>query len=177
MPLTLLDFSVTENDGKCKLSWVTASEDNVDRFEIEKSLDGASFEKIGTVAAKGENSLINTTYHFSDGEAPAKLQYYRLKMIDRDGQYTYSPVQRVSSAAKSEGTWLYPNPVQGGHITIQFTQLPWGGTSYNLMNSLGHSVQKGLLRNRTQALNIEGLAKGIYLLQLGTGDVLKFQKD
>ncbi|HEY0058643.1 MAG TPA: T9SS type A sorting domain-containing protein, partial [Flavisolibacter sp.] len=116
-------------------------------------------------------------YSYSDIQVGTTVQYYRLKMVDRDGQFTYSPVQRLSAVEAKEKAWLHPNPVQGSIIKVELPRLPSSPLSYTLINSAGIIVQQGLLRDKVEQLNVEALAKGIYLLQLANGEALKFRKE
>ncbi|MBS1781845.1 MAG: S8 family serine peptidase [Bacteroidetes bacterium] len=72
-----------------KINWETASENNCDRFEIEKSDDGAIYYKIETVNSK-HNSIANQQYHFVDKNAVNKNIYYRLKIVYANGLTEYS---------------------------------------------------------------------------------------
>ena len=78
-----------------------------DKFIIERSADGLTFSGIGTVTAN--NRAGDNSYSFSDGTPLNKISYYRLKMIDRDGSFTYSRVVKIVRETKS---WLAisPNP-------------------------------------------------------------------
>lgn len=99
VPLNLLSFNATANDRNVvQLQWVTAQEINTDRFEIQSSRDGASFAVTGRVNAAG-NSAAALTYEYTDTPPGSGLLYYRLKTLDKDGQYTYSPIQTVTLAA------------------------------------------------------------------------------
>lgn len=177
MPLTLLDFTAGEDNEKIELRWVTASEINVDRFEIEKSKDGAAFQKIGTLTARGNNSLSNTHYIYSDVQPTLKAQYYRIKMVDFDGQYTYSPTQRVNAAAGSGNAFLYPNPVKGNTITVHSIASLSAPLSYQIIDNLGQVIQAALLNSGAQKVTIKTFTPGLYLVKLGDGTVLKFQKN
>lgn len=90
-------------------SWTTTAESNSDRFEIERSLNGKQWEKIGTVEAQGE-SAATIDYSFKDATPAGADNYYRLKMIDKDLTFTYSGVRSVSFDGNLSLA-LYPNPV------------------------------------------------------------------
>ena len=90
-PVSLLHFKGKKQTGRIILDWGTANELRTDRFEIEKSNDGSVFKKIGAVAAIGYSN-VSKFYEFADVEPLSALNYYRLKMIDADGKFTYSNV-------------------------------------------------------------------------------------
>ncbi len=117
LPLELLSFkALLETNSRVGLTWKTSQEVNVSHFDIERSTNGINFTKIGQKTAVG-NSQVEQTYYYPDKNLPAgaTVLYYRLKMIDVDNSYKYSPVEVVRLAA-GNGDWkLYPNPstIQG----------------------------------------------------------------
>jgi uncharacterized delta-60 repeat protein len=108
LPVTLSFFGGTRQSSGVQLSWQTVSEQNTDHFDLERSGDGQRFSTIGQVAAAG-NTNSTTRYGFLDTHPGAGSNYYRMKMIDRDGKFSYSRVINVTIpiTAKVE---LYPNP-------------------------------------------------------------------
>jgi hypothetical protein len=111
LPVTLLDFTAQPQNGAVALAWRTASELNSSQFEVERSLDGLHFGKIGEVPATGTTTA-NHQYHLIDVALPAGAQvlYYRLRQIDLDGTAMYSPVQTVTIGRPAPTLSLYPNP-------------------------------------------------------------------
>lgn len=96
LPVTWLYFTARANDShEVALNWATASEINNDRFEIERSADGSSFEKIGTVNGNG-NSVQTIEYSFKDTTVQRGVYYYRLKQVDFDGRFEYSNISAAS---------------------------------------------------------------------------------
>jgi len=97
LPLTLGEFTLsTINESAVKATWQTLQELNTASFEVETSADGSIWAKLGSIAASGTSSTTRS-YSFTDNR-PANFNaniYYRLKMIDRDGSFTYSPVKTI----------------------------------------------------------------------------------
>ncbi|MFI5195192.1 MAG: T9SS type A sorting domain-containing protein [Chitinophagales bacterium] len=110
LPVVLVQFLATKNpDATIKLSWATAQEINSSSFDVERSADQGSWEKIGSVKAKGYAST-TSNYTFTDQFPLAGNGYYRLKMIDLDGKYEYSKVVFVTSDNISQPLVVYSNP-------------------------------------------------------------------
>lgn len=109
LPVTLQYFTATAHHSDVKLIWAVASSLNFNRFEVERSSDGISFSKIADKVFNGIGS-----YTHSDEGILAKVSgyvYYRLKMIDNDGSYTYSDIQAVKGKSLvADGIMVYPNP-------------------------------------------------------------------
>jgi len=76
------------------LQWITKEESNTSHFEIEKLYGTEPYSRVGNISAKGFSSLENR-YEFKDLLAELGLNYYRLKMIDKDGHFTYSNIVTV----------------------------------------------------------------------------------
>jgi hypothetical protein len=118
LPVKLLSFTAKKQNGNdVSLQWITATENELDRFEIELAKGNNSFqlnhfENIGFVAATG-NSNQQINYEHIDRE-PGKNtpRFYRLKMVDRDGRYVYSPVRSVVYGI-SQNWKVLPNPSNG----------------------------------------------------------------
>lgn len=109
LPVTLVSFSARTSGSVNVLNWETATEKDADRFEIERSYNGRTFEKIGSVKAAGTSSQAKQ-YGFEDKNPEGALQYYRLKQLDIDGTTTFSKVVTVNRNQVENNFLLYPNP-------------------------------------------------------------------
>ncbi|MBS1510955.1 MAG: right-handed parallel beta-helix repeat-containing protein [Bacteroidetes bacterium] len=89
LPVQLLDLTVTAVKAQNLLQWKTATEINSDYFSIERSTDGVHFETIGQVKASGFTSSL-TSYSFTDASPVTGNNYYRLKMVDKNGASDFS---------------------------------------------------------------------------------------
>lgn len=103
LPLKLLSFSAKKNGKTNLLQWSTASEVNVSHFLVERSINGIEYTSIGRV-----NAGLNQ-YSFIDNAPANAVNFYRLKMLDRDGRFEYSPVRTVNNSG-SFYVSVYPNP-------------------------------------------------------------------
>lgn len=113
LPLKLVSFTGTVQNNATLLDWTTTNEINVSHFEIERSINGVDFTKIGSQTARG-NSISKFDYSYIDNDAAnlgPLVIYYRLKMVDIDGTFSYSRI--ISVAFSSSREYLVrPNPVQ-----------------------------------------------------------------
>ncbi|NQX97469.1 MAG: T9SS type A sorting domain-containing protein, partial [Flavobacteriales bacterium] len=98
-------------EGYNHLYWITATEINNDHFEIEKSIDGVLFHKIGSTNGSG-NSLSQLSYEFNDNNPSLGINYYRLRQVDFDGKFKYSNVISIKQSYGAEIS-IFPNPTQG----------------------------------------------------------------
>jgi hypothetical protein len=163
LPLTLVSFKGQAENNANVLNWVTANEDNVASFELERGTNGYSFDKIATLSAKG-NSTTSNHYTYNDATA-STTAYYRLKMVDVDGKANYSDIVVLRKGAMQSTINVYPNPAE----STLFLEGLTNNSSYRITDALGREVIPTITVNAEDALtsiNISGLVQGIYFLQL-----------
>ncbi len=121
-PLVLKGFQGAVVNQSTVLSWTTFDEVNTASDVVERSYDGVNFVAAGSLPAKG--SLQVNNYQFTDHPSFANAEvFYRLKLIDKDGKFTYSNVL-VFSLGKQTGVKLFPNPAKN------YVQLTYGSSKY-----------------------------------------------
>ena len=111
-PVTLLNFNGRIQNSITHLNWDVENEINFDRYEVERSVDGRAFVTLGNVHAIGSSS-VTQRYHFEDYKLPAETYiFYRLKMIDIDGTYSYSQIIKLKRDRSAEDglITITPNP-------------------------------------------------------------------
>lgn len=165
VPLNLVSFNAGLLNCQPSLYWTTSAEINSNRFEIERNEDG-QWTTIGTVAAKGTASS-NTHYNFADRLLNSNTDkvLYRLKMIDHNGSFKYSDVLPVLVDCNNIQVLAYPNPVQDGKLYISITGTS-GKTEGLLMSASGQVVSKKQLSNGTNAMEVQGITSGTYILDI-----------
>jgi hypothetical protein len=94
LPIELVELNAQKGENYTQLTWITASEINNNYFSIERSLDGDTWEEIGTVKGAG-NSNVYLTYGFTDSSPVLGDNYYRLRQFDFDGKNAYSYIVSV----------------------------------------------------------------------------------
>ena len=109
LPVKLVQFLASADGHTARLTWETASEQNNDRFEVERSEDGTDFIKIGEVKGNGTSQNLNT-YSFRDVAPANGVNYYRLKQLDFNGNFEYSEAKAVRFDLKQVVFSIYPNP-------------------------------------------------------------------
>jgi len=114
LPIELLSFEAIAVNDEAQLNWVTGSETNGSHFNVERSANGRLFETIGQVLVKG-NTPGQFDYNFFDKNTLNGFNYYRLKMVDHDGQFEYSAVRVLNfSKDKAKVGEIFPNPSRNG---------------------------------------------------------------
>jgi hypothetical protein len=176
LPLELLHFRVQAlGDYAIELDWATAIESNTAYFEIQRSEDGIRYESMDQVAAQG-NTIKTSEYLYEDREVKAfKEYYYRLKMVDKDGTFTYSPIRNISIGGKQ--TFFISrgpnNPVQNGFASMEIVSIDQQDLNIQLFDRSGKLIQQyqpNLLEGENSIeLNVSNVPAGGYLLSLSDG--------
>jgi hypothetical protein len=174
LPLTLLSFEGSQQPGGVVLDWQTSNEENTAYFIVERSAENDQFDSIGRVTASSLPA--GSSYHFTDNNAPRvnELQY-RLRMVDIDGQSTYSPIVVVAGAAvPAQAINLAPNPTHTTATLYLQAAVP-GTVEISLWSLLGarvlvqtNAVSKG--QNALMLQSIDRLAKGMYVVKMVSGN-------
>ncbi|MBL7818328.1 MAG: T9SS type A sorting domain-containing protein [Saprospiraceae bacterium] len=157
----LVDFAGKNTEGGNVLTWQTATETNSSHFDIERSSDGHSFQKIGAIKAQGKAA----TYQFTDN-APLSMNYYRLKEVGFDRTETLSKVVTISLNRKKR-LKIYPS------VTTDVLNIEGeNGTTFEVINILGQVVLKGCVKSQ---IDVSQLVKGSYWLKTES-DMTQFIK-
>ncbi len=116
-PVTLVDFNAKQEENHVNLQWTTTSETNNAGFEVEFSEDGRNWNTLGFVKAStiDGNSEDRNVYSFMHLSPVFGQNYYRLKQIDHDGTFAYSPIRALKVSISHLLVW--PNP-SSGHIKV-----------------------------------------------------------
>ncbi|MEO8961534.1 MAG: ELWxxDGT repeat protein [Ginsengibacter sp.] len=165
LPLSLLGFSALKVDNKVVLNWQTTNEVNTALFEIERSAT-SEFIKIGEVTAMNRGGHQN--YRIYDEQPAQGSNFYRLKMIDIDGSFTYSKITRVDFNMKVQ-VRLSPNPT-GKELKISNVG------AYQLLQVIdagGRVVHQEKISDEQVVTNIQTLLPGNYVLRLTGKNVQK----
>lgn len=156
LPVKLTDFTASSRGCIVKLGWTTAEEVNSDRFELERSIDGGNnYTLINSVSALGSGSI----YSYTDNAANSGKNLYRLKMIDKDGHYSYSKIILVSlNCDGSQTIILYPNPARD-KVTIAGLKK---GDKIELYGVNGQLLIKKITMNEQEQLDLSRFPNGLY---------------
>ena len=166
LPVTLQSFNASLINQNVQLAWVTSEEVNTQSFYIEKYINEI-WTKIAEIKANGSsNNLIS--YSYID-KSIAKENLYRLKIVDKDGSFTFSNVVSVKGNASLidfNKIGIYPNPAIGGKFNVQFNSVQNFPISYSIINLQGQRVLNGFINQTNQKINAN-LNKGVYILSIG----------
>lgn len=171
LPVTWLSFSATRQGATAMLKWQTAIEQNTAFFDVERSGATGNFEHIATVRAGG-NSTSPLSYSFTDATPLKTANFYRIKQVDNDGRFTYTPVRLLNFDEATSGSLLvYPVPARTRLIVSLPVQLE-GLTTVTIHSADGRLVQQQQVPVQVGVqlidLNISALPNGIYHVKAAT---------
>ena len=167
LPVRLSSFEAYAKDEHNLLNWATEEEIGFDRFEIERSVDGQTFEIMETIFGGAYS------YSFKDFliDKNQTFYFYRLKMVDSDGKSTYSDLSVVERKTETDLV-LYPNPVVGELIVGGLDMVD----RYDLYDASGKLVHYGVPESGVVVIDFSGFRKGVYLLVLRSGSRVILQE-
>jgi len=187
LPLTLLSFEGKAASHGNNLTWTTTEEMNVNRFVIERSENALNFYSIGTVPAK--NISGDQQYQFADDNMSNMVSvYYRLKMEDIDGSFSYSSAILITNQSKNtERFFVSRSPSNLNSFYIRSNTSVQQDVIIDIIDLSGRKlytdrIQANVLNNGNAVVPINMLSTGsIYILQIkdaktGTMTTLKFRK-
>ena len=173
LPLALLSFTATKTGKTGLLQWSTTEETTTSRYVLERRTDSTGFKALDSVAAKG-NSGVTDHYQSTDKHLAPGNNFYRLRMIDQNGSYKYSPVRILSDTVTGLVISIYPNPLDAGSELNISTSVNCQDIS--LIDVSGRIVRTLLTHGFLNTLSSGGLARGVYFISVGTDAGRKVQK-
>jgi photosystem II stability/assembly factor-like uncharacterized protein len=170
LPVTFTSFTGNNNNNNNELRWDVEQEQNLSRYELERSLDGINFQSIGTITAR--NLTAPSSYLYTDNirNIASSSFYYRLKAVNTDGTYFYSDVLFIRTNNKSSFK-IFGNPFSD-HLTFRLNAAASGKMVVRIIDMQGRVMRKEQQQIATGTAyytvpDLSALTAGIYLLEIG----------
>lgn len=190
LPVKLTSFIASRSENQTKLVWNTSLEVNSHLFIVERSIDAENYEEVGVIAAKGNSNTLSQYTWVDLNPAINENNYYRLKLVDKDGSFEYSAIQIVSYMdGLVQNTALvssvYPIPAKD-KISAKFSNDLKGNVTYGIFDITGNTVvaEQIVSADLYEELHITlpaQLNSGIYIMRLtdeyGNVQRVKFTKE
>jgi len=168
LPVKLVNFKAYPQGKYVNVKWSVAEESNINRYDVLYSTAGRNFASIGKVNATNTSGPHN--YELLHNTPVTGKNYYRLKIVDKDGNIAYSNIDIVNFGA-STVTLVYPNPFSQ-QLFVSVNRQDNGNSKVRLMNSVGQLILQQSFVNST-TLNVASLPAGMYLVQVDDGTQVK----
>ncbi len=171
LPVHLLSFTGKKTNETNELTWAVENEINFDRYEIEKSINGKDFQKTGAIKA-----IKAKVYHYVDYALNvSQTQYYRLKMIDKDGKSTLSNVVTLTTKT-SNSLSIYPNPAVD-KFYLNVAKPITGKATVEIIDACGKILTRKIIgaNNLNIPMTTNNLPPGTYQIRLVNNDEIFIQ--
>ncbi len=161
LPIKIVSFTAAADGHKVRLNWDIRNDQDINVYEIEKSLTSGNFTYLGSVTSLQKTQWVYTGF---DNNPAVGWNYYRLKIIDKNGRFTYSDIRKVKFADGLQQVKIFPVPA----TEVLNVQLP---TSYTKVMLQLFSID-GKLISSTQPtsniiqLNVRNLPGGTYVIRI-----------
>ncbi len=162
VPVTWLSFNATLKNMVVQLDWKTSSETNSSHFDIERSINGFSYEKIGEVKAAGNSNTVSY-YDFTDRLPVKGMNYYRLKQVDLDGKYSYSEIRKVEIKTDMPFFVIQNNLSNGTAVIVKTSVSP---AYLGVFDMAGRKLKDISILHNNQQIDLSYLPSGTYTVAL-----------
>ncbi len=165
-PVSFISFTGQAASGQNLLRWQTSEETQNKGFDVERSSNAKSFERIGFVLGQSESKDLQT-YNFTDSQPMSSTNYYRLKQLDNDGHFAYSRMVAIVSEVDQSFLVYYPNPT-----TNEITVKSEVGTvkEAQIMTINGTILMSKIATTETMIFSLKNIPSGTYLLNVAIDD-------
>jgi hypothetical protein len=169
LPVELINFSGYLQNNVTTLNWKTETEENSSHFEIERSVNNRGFEKIGAVAASFESTTI-VDYRFYDNGPQQGSNAYRLRIVDKDGGFTFSKIVLINNEAA--GYIRLQSNMVSSDFELEFNNAANGSYSIEVLSMDGIMMQRDRVDISARTNVTKGIAlrntysSGIYIVRI-----------
>lgn len=168
----LLTFTAVKSGATALLQWSVSHDRTIQRYVVEKSTDSINFYGIDSLPPLSDQNSVHSYRYNDPGLAPG-TNYYQLKLVDLNGNITWSPVRSVVVTGNGGPITIFPNPVADGTLyisgTVNFRRI-------RLMDVIGQVIIDREAQGYFQTVPVRNLARGIYLVVVDTDTGRQVQK-
>jgi len=180
LPVVLTPLKGYYSKGVSHLYWSSLQESNSSHYEVERSNDGVNFYQVGKVTAKGSSDKV-VDYSFDDLRSNSGFNYYRLKLLDKDGKFQYSNIEVLNVNIKGiYVTGIYPGPFTD-KVNVTISSEITARSKIDLFDNTGKLVvsQQAVLNKGVTNLvvdKLDNLPKGFYFIKVQAGETIIVNK-
>jgi hypothetical protein len=170
LPLQLTTVRAYQKASGIQVEWTTASESNMNEYEVERSANSQQFSVVGRIPSKGNTNNLQT-YSFWDAAPLHGANYYRIRSVSNTGEINYSVIVKVNQGAANATIAVYPNPVKGNTLSLQVNAMEKGDYQLTVYNTTGQPVLRKTIEHQggsaAQTISFTNhLTEGIYQMVL-----------
>lgn len=168
LPVKFISVKAAQQDKNVLVKWEIAEESEISKYAIERSTDGISFDKVGEVLSKGNNS--SETYQWLDVAPLINKNYYRIRAIEISGNNILSKIALVNITVDVPEIRVFPNPVQNKQLNLYINAGQRGQYSLMLSDPAGRQLIKQTIDHPGGSLHrvidVNKIPGGLYYLEI-----------
>lgn len=173
LPISIVNFKAYQKDYTLQINWTALNETNVDRYEIQHSTNGTSFTTVASISAMNTGS--STAYRKTDPAPSTGNNFYRIKIVDKNGKISYTQIINVPFNSSKTGVDVYPNPVVNAWCVLQLNNLPKAQYNLTLYTADGKLLFSKKIQHEggTASETIQlptSISAGKYFMQITNGE-------
>jgi Secretion system C-terminal sorting domain len=172
LPIELQSFTANKKGTKSLLNWQVASEKNLNLYQLERSTDGVIFSNIFEIKPKAYAVNEKVSYDYTDENPLSGINYYRLKALDKNGEYKYSKVVSLDFGKLLRGK-AYPNPFDSDISVEMEISKNAGDVFVEIFDMIGKQVYYKKFAAETERMNVPvptaNLTAGTYIIRVKNG--------
>lgn len=170
LPVSFTSFTAQSSSTTVVLSWSTSSEDGNDYFAVEQSSNGRDFREIGQVAGSGWSS-VDQAYSFIQENVRPGIQYYRLRQVDFNGRYEYSPIVSVEINKNGAVFLVYPTNARN-EVHIDIPENTGSDATIQIFDANGNVIYNEQVGGGkgTITIDVDGFTPGAYFIRFRNGN-------
>lgn len=173
LPVKFAGFSLTRRNNDVLVQWSTTEEVNALSFDVERSTDGNTWNRIANVPARGNSSSL-TNYTYDDKNVTAAVVYYRIRQVDINGQYLYTSIQSVKATAAAADVKV---AAISNRLVVQFPSQVKGAVEVRVVSLAGQVISKQVLRQPVgQVILNTPHVKGAYVISVSNAQEINVAK-
>ncbi len=182
VPVELTEITADAMSSSIRIKWSTAAEINNEGFELQRSQSPTQgFEAIAWIEGQGNSAEANEYYYDDEDVKEGIVYYYRLKQLDFDGAFSFSPTVDAILETTRIITTMYPNPAEST-IFVDVVKGSGETIGYKVLDAAGKLLLNEIWDSENQLISIDisSWPKGVYIIQVESGgdsEVMKFVKE
>lgn len=173
LPVKFIGFTVANKNNDVLVQWSTSEELNAVNYQVERSIDGDSWNTIGYIAAIGSSSTLNN-YSFIDKNSSLKTTYYRIKEVDVNGKETMTSIKSIK-AEPSSATEIKIAGIQN-KLLLQFPQQINGNLTVRFVSAGGQIMDQQNINNPVGQVVLNSKITGSYIISISNGQDINTAK-
>jgi Secretion system C-terminal sorting domain len=178
LPVTLSFFTAMLNNSTVTLNWQKDNAVNFSHFELQRSTDGKNFNPVTSIYPAAAASQQSFSYTDDISFINNSLVYYRLKMIDKNGIFSFSEIKKLVTKTGNTDISVFPMPA--ANVMSVMVPQAWQGkpTKYLITDVTGKTILSKSVANtgQTETFDITTLSQGVYFLKVTCGNLTESQK-